>query len=178
VAGRRRARLAATGLRNRRPARTDYDLQVAGPLVRHVRSGAARELRDAVADMQEELDTTIDPARWKSTLGAFDEARALLDFLGVEDDPKQGAIVLDLGRWPRLILRLLEDEYDSEVRRLRDAQHEGHDLPSNHISELERLANEVRRRTGARKRRRRSGSFLEAQVEKRRNRGRRGNLAK
>jgi hypothetical protein len=171
-----RARPVSRGLLQRRRVEVDYDhLDVAGHLVKYVRSGAAGVLRDAIADLGAELDTTIDPSAWKRTLATFDEARALLNYLGVEDVPDEKSVVLDLRRWRRLVRRILQDEYDSEVRRLRDARAGGYDPRSGDVLDLCRLLNEAHVRTGTRRRRRSNRSFLAAQVAERRVRGRRDN---
>lgn len=146
---------------------TARELMIAAPLVRHLRSGVRRELGNTISMMQVQVDGTIDPDIWQQALERFDCARSLLETIGVLDDPEQHDIVVDLRRWPRLLLKVLENQHQNEIRRLRDSEAEGFAPSLRDVPELGLLVEEVRKRTGAAPKRRRHLSFLEEQIRRR-----------
>jgi hypothetical protein len=150
------------------------DVTVDGKLQRFLRRGVRRELGAILDILELQVDVGLDPETWPDALARFDDARALLDLIGIVDEPDQPDLVIDLGRWPRLVLRALETEHDAEVRRLQDAAADGYSLPSRDIPALGILVEDIRQKVGARPRRRRTCMFLETQVARRRNRRARG----
>jgi len=147
---------------------------ITGKLVRFLRSGVKRELGASVAVLQIELDTNIDRETYYGALARFDAARTLLDAIGVSDKPEPQDVELDLGRWPRLVLKALESQYDAELVRLEDAHAGGFDLPTRDVPALGCLVADIREKVGAPPRRERQQSFLERQLARRRTRRSRG----
>jgi hypothetical protein len=141
---------------------------VAGRLVRHLRTGVRRELSASLAMLLVEVDTHLDPDTYFRALHRFESARALFDAIGVSDRPDQPDVDLDLDLWPRLILKALESQHDLEVMRLQDAAAAGHTLPVRDVPALRSLVADIREKTGAPPRHRRSPAFLEKQRTTRR----------
>lgn len=150
------------------------NVRIAGKLVRFLRNGVKQELSASVAILQIELDTTIDPDTYYSTLARFDAARTLLDTIGVSDEPEPQDVELDLGRWPQLLLKALESQHETELMRLQDAHATGVDLPTRDVPALGCLVADIRKKVGAPPRRARKQSFLQRQLARRHPRKTRG----
>jgi hypothetical protein len=150
------------------------EIAIDGGLVRYLRRGVKRELGANLAILQVEVDTCLDPRIWREALARFDDARAMFELIGIADDPEQPDLSLDLGRWPRLTLRVLESEHRAEVMRLEDARHEGFDLPARDVPVLGELIAEIRKKTGTSRRHRHNESVLARQFARRRTRRPRG----
>lgn len=119
-------------------------------VVKYVRRGARDEVGHNLSVLEIVIHAdTIDPKTYGAVAARLDAARSLFEEVGISDDPKQADIELDLRRWPRLLLRVLEDQHDAEVHRLQDAAAEGFKLPLRDVPALRALADEVRKRTGA-----------------------------
>lgn len=148
-------------------------ITIPGKVVKYVRRGAKAELGHSLAIYEIAIHSDrIDPKAYAIAAARLDAARSLFEAVGPSDDPRQEDIQLDLRRWPRLLLRVLDEQLDAEVRRLQDAAAEGFELPVREVPALRALTAEVRKRTGAPPRRRRSHSFLERSRAKRRRRWR------
>lgn len=150
------------------------NVTIAGKLVRFLRSGVKRELGASVAILQIEVDTNIDPKTYYDALARFDAARTLLDAIGVSDEPEPQDVELDLGRWPRLVLKALESQHDAELIRLEDAHAGGFDLPTREVPALGCLVADIRKKVDAPPIRGRQQSFMERQLARRRVRRSRG----
>jgi hypothetical protein len=146
---------------------------IAGSLVRYLRAGVKLQLSAAAEVLQVELETTApDLSTYGAALARFDEGRALLDLIGFVDQAAPADVEVDLSRWPQLVLRSLETEYDREAGRLQDAAVHGVELPVRDIPALASLVAEIRKKTGGTLRREQSP--LERQPESRRRRRSRG----
>jgi hypothetical protein len=122
-------------------------VRIAASLLPYLREGVKREWSAALTILAIELDTDLDPDSYYKALARFDAARTLFEAVTASEAPEP--VELDLGRWPRLVLRVLELEYDAEVRRLQDAAAEGFQLPAREIPALERLIVDIREKVGA-----------------------------
>ena len=118
-------------------------------LLPYLRRGVRRELSDTLAILAFQLDTALDLTTYHDTLAKFDEARALFDAVGVADEPTQIDLELDACRWPRLLLRVLESQYDIEMMRLQDRAAEGFGVPLREMPALRDLVSDVREKVGA-----------------------------
>jgi hypothetical protein len=128
---------------------TSGNLTIAAKLVPYLRKGVKRELSATLAILAFQVDTALDPTSYYDALARFDDARALLEAVGVSDSAQQRELELDLYRWPRLVLEALESEYNVELMRLQDRAAEGFELPSREIPALGALVAEVRKKVGA-----------------------------
>jgi hypothetical protein len=148
---------------------------IEGRLVRYLREGVKQELNANVWDLQAQLETTIDPPTFRSVLACFDASRSLFEFVGFVDEPEPTDLMVDLSRWARLVLRVLESQHEAEVRRLQDAAAESFMLPPRDVPALGALVNAIRKKTGAPPRLRRDQSVLVrlSRIHKRRPRGER-----
>jgi hypothetical protein len=153
---------------------TPDSVTIAGSLVRYLRAGVKRQLSAASELLLVELNTTApDLSTYRTALARFDEGRTLLDTIGFAGGPSPADVELDLCRWPQVVLRSLETEYDREVSRLQDAAVHGIELPRSDIPALESLLAEIRKRTGGSGRRQQLARS-EAQLESQRTRRSRG----
>jgi hypothetical protein len=146
---------------------------VEAKLVRYLREGAKQELTANTWDLQAQLETTIDPPTLRSVLACFDASRSLFEFVGFVDERDPPDLVVDLSRWPQLVLRVLESQHDAEVRRLQDAAAGNFILPLRDVPALGALVSAIREKTGAPPRLRRDQSVLR-RLARMRKRGRRG----
>jgi hypothetical protein len=122
---------------------------IAGSLVRYLRAGVKRQMNAASEILQVELEETApDLSTYGAALARFDEGRALLDLIGFVDQDAPADVEVDLSRWPQLLLRSLEAEYEMEVTRLQDAVAHGIGLPARDLPALELLLAEIRKKTG------------------------------
>jgi hypothetical protein len=152
---------------------TPSDVTIAGSLVRYLRAGVKLQLSAATEILRVELETTApDLSTYGAALARFDEGRALLDLIGFTDQDAPADIEVDLYRWPQLVLRSLETEYEGEVTRLQDAVAHGIELPARDMPALESLLAEIRKKTGGAVRGQQLP--LERQPESRRRRRSRG----
>ncbi len=122
---------------------------VAAKLVPYLRRGVKRELSDTLAILSFQLDTALDETTYYDALAKFDEARALFDAVGVVEERRQSDLELDARRWPRLLLRALESQYDIEMMRMQDRAAEGFGVPLLEIPALRDLVSDVREKVGA-----------------------------
>ncbi len=154
----------------------EKNVKVDKRLVRFLREGVRQEINASVLELQVQLEMrAIDVPAFEAALAGFDECRALFEFVGFVDSGSPEDLVVDLVRWPRLVLRVLEGQYAAERARLEDARAVGVAIPERDLPALGTLIAGVRRSTrapGAYQPRRQS--FLERQLAKRRNRRRRG----
>jgi hypothetical protein len=148
---------------------------VEGRLVRYLRRGVKEELLSILWDFQVQLENTLDVQAVLAILACFDAARSLFEWAGFVDESEPADLILDLARWPGLVLRVFETQYTREVWRLQDAAAGDYVLPTRDVPALGCLVAEICQKTGARPRSRRDDrSFLQKQLAKRRNRRRRG----
>jgi hypothetical protein len=125
------------------------NVTVAAGLVRHLRNAVTRELSTALEILAIQLDTTLDPATYNDALARFHDAQALFDAIGMTEEPQPADLLLDLDRWPRLLLKLLEREHDAELQRLQDATTEGFAPPIRDLPALRSLTTDLREQLGA-----------------------------
>jgi hypothetical protein len=131
-----------------REQRQPGSVTVAGPLVRYLHRGVQKEMAAIVTVLQVEFDNVLDPETYRSALARFLEGSSLFDAIGLTDEAEPADIELDLARWPRLVLKTLQSEYDAEVMRLQDSAAEGRDLPLGDVPALGSLLAEVREKSG------------------------------
>jgi hypothetical protein len=141
-------------------------------LVRYLREGVKQEFTANIWDLQAQLETTIDPPTFRSILVCFDASRSLFEFVGFVEEPEPMDLVVDLARWPQLVLRVLESQHEKEVRRLQDAAVGNFMLPLRDIPALGALVSSIREKTGAppRPRQPRRGVSIMRQLARRRGR--------
>ncbi len=130
-------------------------------LVPYLRNGVKREYSATLASLTFQIDVALDLSAYRDALARFDDVRALFDAVGVSDEPHQRDLELDLGRWPLLLLRALESEYDVEVMRLQDHSAEGIDLSLGELPALGSLVADIRKKVDAPSTRRREQSLTE-----------------
>jgi len=128
---------------------TPSRVRIAGSLVRYLRKGVKEELSATLVILTIQLDTTLDPATYRNTLARLYDAQALFEVVGMTEDPEPADLVLDLGRWGRLALKLLEFEYDAELKRLQNATADEVELPLRDVPALRRLVADMRETLGA-----------------------------
>jgi hypothetical protein len=124
------------------------EITIAGKLVRFLRSGVKEELAASLEMLAFEVDKNIDPETYYGALARFDHARTLLDAIGVADEPGQQDVEVDLGRWPRLVLKALESQHDAQLIRLEDIHARELDPSTRHIPALGCLVASVRKKVG------------------------------
>ena len=141
---------------------TTTNVTIPANVVRYLRRGAKDELGQSLSiyDVTIQSDP-IDSKTYAAAAARLDAARSLFEAVGIADDPRQVDVELDLRTWPRLLLRVLDNQHDAEVRRLQDAAHEGFDLPLPDLPALRVLADDIRKKTGAPPRHGRTQTFLE-----------------
>lgn len=124
-------------------------VKIAAELVPYLRRGVRRELGETLATLAFQIDTVLDRATYYEALSQLDDARALFDAVGVLDEPEQADLELELCRWPRLLVRVLESQYEIETMRLQDRAAEGVALPAREIPALGELVSDVRKKAQA-----------------------------
>jgi hypothetical protein len=138
-----------------------------------VRRGTQDELSHSLAIYEIVIHSrSVDPKMYEAAAARLDDAKSLFEAIGVSTDPKHGAVALNLDRWPRLLLRVVEEQHDAEIRRLQDAAADGIDLPLRDVPVLLVISADIRKKLGLPPRRRRKLSFLERSREARRRRRR------
>ena len=137
------------------------DVTIKAALVPYLRKGVKEQMSAAIAVLDIELRTVLDPETYDGALTRFHEASELLDTIGTTDEPPSGDLQLDLDRWPRLLQKVLESEYDAEAMHLQDLGHEGFTMPLHEIPALRSLVSAIRNRLGAPPKRRRTKSLGE-----------------
>jgi hypothetical protein len=124
------------------------NVTIAAGLVRYLRKGVKRELGEALESLAIQLDThlhtELDPDRYYKALARFQAAQELLDAVGVTAAPNPTDLVLDLGRWPRLVLKALELEYDANLVGLESVAADGIELPTRDLPVLADLVTSIR----------------------------------
>lgn len=145
-------------------------------LVRYLRNGVKQEMSANVFDLEMQLEKQeIDAPTIEAVLASFDESRSLFEYVGFVEESPATDVVVDLERWPRLVLRVLEAQHSIERARIEDAHAARIPIPERDVPQLGELVAEIRQKTGApRKVRPRYQTFLEEQLAKRRNKRRRG----
>jgi hypothetical protein len=123
--------------------------RIAGSLVPYLRNGLKRELSTTLEILTIELDTTLDPDTYNNALARFYDAQTLFEAVGMTEEPEPADLVLDIGRWGRLALRLLALEYDAELQRLQNATADRVELPLRDVPALRRLVADMRETLGA-----------------------------
>ena len=131
-------------------------------LVKYLRRGVKDELGHSLALYENVIhSSSISPETYTAAASRFDAAKSLFEAIGFTDETLQQDIELDLRTWPRLLVKVLEEQYDAEVRRLQDAEADGVKLPLRNIPALRTLAAELRTKAGAPPRGKQRRSFLE-----------------
>lgn len=137
------------------------EVRIPASLVRYLRSGVKQELSETVECLARQLESELDRERYHHSLARFDQARALFEQAGVVEEPQaQADLVLDLERWPRLVLEALQSQYEAELVRLESAAADGIELPQRNIPALGGLVADIREQVGAQPTRRHARSFL------------------
>src|ERR1700690_2033278 len=119
-------------------------------------------------------DANLRPETYYGALARFDDARALLEVIGVSDQLEPQDVELDLTCWPRLALEALECQLDLELIRLEGAHADGIDLIPRDLRALGCLVADIRMKVGAPARPEREQARLERQLARRSPRRRRG----
>jgi hypothetical protein len=142
---------------------------IEGKLVRHLRNGAMEELGasaaiivvEAAAGAHRKYET------YYGALARFDDARTLIDEIGVSDQREPQDVEIDLGRWGELVFKALKSQRDQELIRLERAHADGIDLPPRDLQALASLVDDIGTKVGAPGRHERDQSRLESQLERR-----------
>jgi hypothetical protein len=142
---------------------------IAAKLVRFLRSGVKQELGASAAkiEAEAEAETHLKPKTYYGALARFDEARTLLDEIGVSEQLEPQDVELDLARWPRVMPKALESQLDLELIRLEGAHAEGIDLLPRDLRALGCLVDDIRTKVGLPPRRGREQASLERQLARR-----------
>lgn len=129
-----------------------------------------------VFELQVQLEKQeIDRPTFEAVLTCFDESRSLFEHVGFVEESPANDVVVDLERWPTLVLRVLETQHSIERARIDDAHAARIPIPDRDVPQLGELVARIRQKTGApRKVRPRYKTFLEEQLARRRNKRRRG----
>jgi hypothetical protein len=134
------------------------DVRIAASLVRYLRKGVKRELIEASESLAIQyathLHTELDADRYYKAIARFQAAQELFDAVGVNAAPKPTALVLDLSRWPRLVLKALLLEYDANIVALESVAADGIELQTRDLPALEDLLAEIRKKVRGRRQRR------------------------
>jgi hypothetical protein len=120
------------------------EVTIPGQLVRYLRRGVKRELLASLVSLAVEVETNVDPKTYTDALTRFEAAQALLQAVGLTDEPHPCSVQLDLARWPRLILTALEHSYNSELSRVHGAEAAGTKMPRSDLTPLSELIAEIR----------------------------------
>jgi hypothetical protein len=142
---------------------------IEGKLVRFLRDGAMDELGASAAII---LAQTAAGAHRKyetyyGALARFDDARTLIDEIGLSDELEPQDVEIDLGRWGKLVFKALKSQLDQELIRLERAHAGGIDLPPRDLQALASLVDDIGRKVGAPARHERDQSRLERQLARR-----------
>jgi hypothetical protein len=136
-------------------------ITIPAELVRYLRQGLQSQLSARVDMLAVALEGRIDEPRYREALYGFDDARTLLDTVGVGEHDGQDDVELDLSESGELVLKALESQHRFEVARLEDAAAHGVQIPERGVPQLGRLVADVRRRVSVSEGARRSDSMLE-----------------
>jgi hypothetical protein len=131
-------------------------------LLRYLRLGLQRQLSARVDTLAVALEGRIDEPRYREALYDFDDARSLLDAIGVGGHDRQDDVELDLSESGELVLKALESQHRFEVTRLEDAAAHGVPIPEREVPQLGRLVADVRKRVSVSEGARRTDSMLES----------------
>jgi hypothetical protein len=141
---------------------TAGSVTVSANLVRHLRAGVKRDLRETLTDLHNEMDTEVaDADVYEGARARYNTATALLDAVGLNDHPAQAELELALDPWPDELLRALDSQLQSERTRLDRGRAQGFSLSRDHMPGLTELVEEVRQRTGQPPRTHTDMSYLE-----------------
>lgn len=124
-------------------------VRIEAQLVPFLREGVMGELSAVLEILAYQIDVVFDRDAFEDALARFDEARTLLEAIGVSEQAEPEAVELDLARWPRVLLAALESEYEAQIRRLQDRATEGLPTSSPQLPALEALTVDIRKRLGA-----------------------------
>jgi hypothetical protein len=130
--------------------RTTTTISVPGIILPYVRSGLLAEIGSAldVLDLTLALDE-VDVDKWKAGVAQFDDARELLDRIGVTVSSYDSNFLLELTpRLGRMLLDALRAVYDAEVQRLANAANDRVQLPLRAIPKLRSFIVDTERRLG------------------------------
>jgi len=149
---------------------------IEGKLVRFLRSGAMEELGASAAIIVVETAAGAHrkPKTYYRALVRFDDARTLIDEIGVSDQLEPRDVEIDLGRWGELVVKALKSQLELELIRLEGAHADGIDLPPRDLQALASLVDDIGTKVCAPARHERDQSRLERQLARRpprRNRG-------
>jgi hypothetical protein len=141
---------------------------IEGKLVRFLRDGVKREFgANAAILVVTAAETNPNLKTHDGALARFDEARTLLDEIGVSDQLEPQDVEIDLGRWGELALKVLESQLDRELIRLEGAHAEGTDLPPRDLQALASLVADIGTKVGAPARHELEQGRLERQLARR-----------
>jgi hypothetical protein len=142
---------------------------IEGKLVQFLRDGAMEELGASAAIIRAQAAAGAH-RKYETYYGAlarFDDARTLIDEIGVSDELEPQDVELDLACWPRLVLKALKSQLDQELVRLEGAHAGGIDLPPRDLQALASLVDDIQRKVGAPATREPGQSRLERQLARR-----------
>jgi hypothetical protein len=115
-------------------------------LAPYLRDGIRREISAILEDLLLQVDTVLEPNRYRAAFGQLDEAQKLFETIGITDELPLRDIQLDLSRWGQLALRALQRQHAVEVGRLQDYADEGFRLSPGAVPELGHLVDTIRER--------------------------------
>jgi hypothetical protein len=129
-------RAATLAARNRR-ATPPTTIRMPAEVVPYLRRGVRQHLADALTTLSVEFGSEDDdPALVRRELARFDDARALLEAIGLADRVQTRADIEIVSRCPRLVWKVLRAQHRMEVERLEDAAAVGFALPSRGVPAL------------------------------------------
>jgi hypothetical protein len=118
-------------------------IRISAILAPYLRDGIRREISAILEDLVFQVDTILEPNRYRAAFGQLDEARELFETIGLTDELPRQDILLDLSRWGRLTHRVLQRQHEVEVRRLQDYAAEGFRLSPGAVPELGQLVDDI-----------------------------------
>jgi hypothetical protein len=142
---------------------------IEGKLVRFLREGTMEEL-DASAAIIRAQAAAGAHRKYETYYGAlarFDDARTLIDEIGVSDQLEPQDVEIDLGRWGELVFKALKSQLDLGPIRLERAHTGRIDLPPRDLQALTSLVDDIGTKVGAPARHERDQSRLERQLARR-----------
>jgi hypothetical protein len=142
---------------------------IEGKLVRFLREGAMEELGANASIIK--VETAVGAYRKYETyygaLARFDDARTLIDEIGVSDELEPQDVEIDLGRWGELVFKALKSQLARELIRPERAHTDGIDVPPRDLQALASLVDDIGTKVGAPGRHERDQSRLERQLARR-----------
>jgi hypothetical protein len=106
-------------------------LTIKAELVRNLRTGLRSEIAGTLDVLRAHIEddrVPVDKSTYRAALADLDNARALLDTIGLDDDADGRDVELDSERWRGLVSRVMNSQYELETSRLADLAADGFPL--------------------------------------------------